>query len=136
MVRKRSLYIFALWMATCSMLLSTILLHHHHDRRVCLVEEKCVEDGNINDEHTEHHENEQEGCSVHQMHRFLINAKVVKSIQKHISDGGYAIVAVLPSVHVYIPNASLVAIGWRKHVVPLSTGAISSRYRRGPPIIS
>ena len=136
MMMKRRLYVFALWMATCSMLLSTVILHHHHDHRICLVEEKCVEDGNVNDEHTEHHENEQEGCSVHQMHHFLINAKVVKSIHKHILDGGYAIVAVLPSSYVYMPSASLVTTEWQEHVAPLGIGAMTAHHRRGPPLIS
>lgn len=57
--------------------------------RICFVEQRCAEDGNTNDEHTEHHEKEHEGCSVHQMHQFIVNAKVAKNIQQKIFDGGH-----------------------------------------------
>lgn len=55
-MRKRRLYIFSLWIATLSILLSTVMTHHHHMGRICMIQEQCEQDGNINDEHTEHHE--------------------------------------------------------------------------------
>ena len=71
-------------MATMSVLLSTVVSHHHHMDRICMVQEQCQEDGNINDEHTEHHDQESNtdrgNCRVHQMHHFVTNAKVVKGI--------------------------------------------------------
>lgn len=133
---KRHLYFLTLWVATLSMLLSTMMMHHHHAGKVCLVMEKCVEDGNVNDEHTEHRENEQAGCQVHQMHHFLINAKVVKSIKKHILDGNQQ-VAVLPlSSYEWILDQGLVISEWQELTQPLSQKAYRQHYRRGPPLLS
>ena len=71
-MRKRRLYIFSLWIATLSILLSTVMTHHHHMGRICMIQEQCEQDGNINDEHTEHHVRihtddrlEILGCDVH-----------------------------------------------------------------------
>ena len=83
---KKKLYLFSLLVATMSVLLSTVMMHHHHMGRICMVVERCQQDGNLNDEHTEHHDQESEGdrenCSVRQMHQFVVNSKVVKNIRK------------------------------------------------------
>lgn len=55
-MRKRRLYIFSLWIATLSILLSSVMTHHHHMGRICMIQEQCEQDGNINDEHTDHHD--------------------------------------------------------------------------------
>lgn len=133
---KYRIYIFSLWLATCSMLLSTVMLHHHHFDKICFVEEKCTEDGNTNDEHTEHQEKEQDGCQIHQMHKFLLNVKVVKSINKHIMDGGHSLVAVLPSPFQYIPYSCLLVTQWQEHTCPLASAEAESLSRRGPPSLS
>lgn len=134
-MRKR-LYILHLWAATLAMLLSTVMMHHHHYERVCMIIEQCAEDGNLNDEHTQHHENEQEGCRVHQMHHFVINAKVVKDIQKHILDAASAFVAVLPSRVALPPVSGLVAVRWQETASLLSRGFSTEPPLRGPPTIS
>ena len=36
-----------------------IIPHHHHDGMFCMIMEHCKEDGNINDEHTHHHDDHQ-----------------------------------------------------------------------------
>ena len=61
---KKKLYLFSLLVATMSVLLSTVVMHHHHMGRICMVVERCQQDGKLNDEHTEHHENENDGCRV------------------------------------------------------------------------
>lgn len=133
---KRTLYFFVIWIATCSMLLSTMVMHHHHAERVCLVEERCAEDGNINDEHTDHHENEQEGCRVHQMHHFIINAKLVKTIKKHISDGSQVVIGLPGLAMVLLPDDyGLVMAKWQELTEPLSQGTHGLQYRRGPPSV-
>lgn len=133
---KKSLYIFHLWVATFAMLLSTVVMHHHHYERICMVLEQCAEDGNLNDEHTQHHENEQEGCRVHQMHHFVINAKVVKDIQKHISDAEGMFVAVLPGKVSLLSDCRLLAVEWQETVSSLSRGFYTVHPLRGPPVIS
>lgn len=133
---KKRLYIFHLWAATLAMLLSTVMLHHHHYERICMVLEQCAEDGNLNDEHTQHQENEQEGCRVHQMHHFVINAKVVKDIRKHISDAASDFVAVLPCRATIVPYSGLVAVRWQEKATPLSCGFFTAPPLRGPPVIS
>lgn len=129
---KRRLYFFSLILATLSVLLSTVILHHHHENRICFVEEKCQRDGNFNDEHTEHHEKEQKDCSVHQMHQFLVNAKLLKYIQQHIFDGGHAQVAVLPSSYSFIPIAGLVIVRWQAEDCVLPDPWRHEIRRRGP----
>lgn len=81
-IMKRRLYIFSIWIATMGMLLSTVMLHHHHYERICMVVEVCSQDGSLNDEHTEHHDTEHEGCQVKQMHHFIVKNRVVKSAVK------------------------------------------------------
>lgn len=132
-MRRHTLYIYSLWIATCTMLLSTVVLHHHHLERICFVEERCPDDGNINDEHTEHHENEQEGCRVHQMHRFLINAKAVKSIYKKLLDGGNLFLTIIPSCYELMPVCGLVVTKWQERVSPLASRDGMHYDRRGPP---
>ena len=133
MMKKRRIYLFSLWMATCSLLLSSVILHHHHFNSICFVEERCAHDGNINDEHTEHHEPEHEGCSVSQMHHFLLNAKVVKSIRKHIFDGSHALMAVLPSSLVLYRPMGLVVVLWQHYTSALVEFKGLIYDRRGPP---
>lgn len=134
---KRRLYIFSLWMATCSVLLSTIVLHHHHFNRICFVEQRCAEDGHINDEHTEHHEKEQAGCNIHQMHQFLVNGKIAKAIHQNILDGNSLLLAVLPSLYQLSPTVSLVITVWQEHTSTLALKALASgTSRRGPPSLS
>ncbi len=135
-IRKQRLYLLYLWVATCSLLLSTVVLHHHHLNRICLVEERCQEDGNVNDEHTEHHENEQSGCSVHQMHQFVVNAKFVKSIHKHILDGEHVLIAWLPQEVFAFMRLDLVISQWQERTSPLHEGKFAFCKRRGPPSLS
>ncbi len=130
---KRRLYLFSLWVATVSVLLSTVVMHHHHYGEICMVIEQCALDGNLNDEHTEHHENEQEGCQVSRMHHFIINAKVVKDVRKHLLDDASQWVAVLPSEVELSADCALVAVEWQQATESLSKGNITSRYLRGPP---
>lgn len=80
---KKKLYILTLWAATFLVLLSTVMMHHHHLGGICMVIEQCAIDGNENDEHTEHHEEEGEenGCAIQQMHTFLINAKTTYDVE-------------------------------------------------------
>lgn len=134
---KRGTFLASLWIATLAMLLSTVLLHHHHMAQICLAVEQCQVDGNLNDEHTEHHENEQEGCSVHQMHHFIVNAKVVKNIRQQLSapTQALALVAKLLSAQpatVRLLSTSVFASDQRR----LPSGDPIVLTRRGPPLFS
>lgn len=130
---KRWLYILSLWVATFCVLLSTVVMHHHHYGEICMVIEQCAQDGNLNDEHTGHHENEKEGCQVHQMHHFIINAKVVKDVKRHLLGDAAMLVAVLPVPASFPGDCGLVAVKWQQASEPLCDGRMACWYLRGPP---
>ena len=131
-IMKRRLYIFSIWIATMGMLLSTVMLHHHHYERICMVVEVCSQDGSLNDEHTEHHENENDGCRVHQMHHFVTNGKIVKNIQKQLFDGDH-LLSVLSSEYLFIPTSSIICVRWQQFAPSLPCVDETAISRRGPP---
>ena len=97
-----------------------------------MVVEQCQEDGNFNDEHTHHQENEQDGCQVHQMHHFVTNAKVVKSIQKHIFDGTLLLSPCQSHVP-FIPLSVIRIIRWQEKAASLPEETLQGLSQRGPP---
>lgn len=131
---KKKLYIFSLWIATMSVLLSTVMAHHHHMGRICMVLEQCQEDGNFNDEHTHHHENEQDGCRVHQMHHFVTNTKVVKSIMKHIFDGKIFVFCCQSHASAFFLSTVIIT-RWQEKSASLPGKIFPNLSRRGPPSI-
>ncbi len=131
-MRKKRLYIFSLWIATMSVLLSTVMAHHHHMDRICMVVEQCQEDGNYNDEHTHHHENEQDGCRVHQMHQFFTNAKVMKSIEKQIFDGSHWLTT-FHHTYLYDDTPGIRCVRWQQVAQALPSESVPLLSRRGPP---
>jgi len=139
-MHKKRLYIFSLWVATLSVLLSTVMTHHHHMGRICMIEEQCQQDGQVNDEHTEHHDEEneadRENCRVHQMHSFFTNAKVVKSIQKLIFDGSLVLDCLPPHTYYYIATDALIAVRWLHKACPLPSETLPQKSRRGPPVVA
>ncbi len=132
---KRRLYIFSIWIATMGMLLSTVMLHHHHYERICMVVEVCSQDGSLNDEHTEHHDTEHEGCQVKQMHHFLVKNRVVKSAVKKLLDASLQ-AFVLPAEARFFCLSSCVATEWQALTLPLFEESCSAYSRRGPPMFS
>lgn len=129
---KKKLYLFSLLVATMSVLLSTVVMHHHHMGRICMVVERCQQDGKLNDEHTEHHENENGGCRVHQMHHFVTNGKIVKNIQKQLFDGDH-LLSVLSSEYLFIPTSSIICVRWQQFAASLPCVDETAISRRGPP---
>lgn len=129
---KKKLYLFSLLVATMSVLLSTVVMHHHHMGRICMVVERCQQDGKLNDEHTEHHENENDGCRVHQMHHFVTNGKIVKNIQKQLLDGNH-LLSVLSSEYLFIPSSSIFCVRWQQFAASLPCVDETAINRRGPP---
>lgn len=132
---KRRLYIFSIWIATMGMLLSTVMLHHHHYERICMVVEVCSQDGSLNDEHTEHHDTEHEGCQVKQMHHFIVKNRVVKSAVKKLLDASLQ-AFVLPAEARFFCLSSCVATEWQALALPLPEESCSAYSRRGPPMFS
>lgn len=133
---KRRLYIFSIWIATMGMLLSTVMLHHHHYERICMVVEVCSQDGSLNDEHTEHHDTEHEGCQVKQMHHFIVKNRVVESAVKKLLDAHHLQVFVLPAEACFFCLSACVATEWQALTLPLSEELCSAFSRRGPPLFS
>ena len=122
---KRRLYIFSIWIATMGMLLSTVMLHHHHYERICMVVEVCSQDGTLNDEHTEHHDTEHEGCQVKQMHHFIVKNRVVKSAVKKLLDASLQ-AFVLPAEARFFCLFSCVATEGQALTLPLSEESCSA----------
>ncbi|MDR2886752.1 MAG: hypothetical protein LBV26_01935 [Bacteroidales bacterium] len=56
---KRKVSILLVSVAYLAVMAEYIIPHHHHNNMFCTVMEQCEDDGNINDEHTDHHEGEQ-----------------------------------------------------------------------------
>lgn len=108
---KKKLYLFSLFVATLSVLLSTVVMHHHHMGRICMVVERCQQDGNFNDEHTEHHEKEADSCRVHQLHHFVTGCKIMKGIQKQLSMETICFPCFLLSICLSQPRRSLACVG-------------------------
>lgn len=129
---KKKLYLFSLFVATLSVLLSTVVMHHHHMGRICMVVERCQQDGNFNDEHTEHHEKEADGCRTHQMHHFVTGCKIMKGIQKQLFDGNN-LLSMLSSEYLFIPTSSLVCVRWQQFTASLPSVDETAISRRGPP---
>lgn len=129
---KKKLYLFSLLVATMSVLLSTVVMHHHHMGRICMVVERCQQDGKLNDEHTEHHENENDGCRMHQMHHFVTNGKIVKNIQKQLFDGNH-LLSVLSSEYLFIPTSSIICVRWQQFAASFPCVDETAISRRGPP---
>lgn len=119
------------------MLLSTVVMHHHHMEQICLAVQQCHVDGALNDEHTSHQENEQEGCTVHQMRQFIVNAKVVKTIRQHLL--GPSQTLALAACMLSVPQAEtklLPATVFPDADKRLLARSASPKKRRGPPMFS
>lgn len=129
---KKKLYLFSLFVATLSVLLSMVVMHHHHMGRICMVVERCQQDGNFNDEHTEHHEKEADGCRMHQMHHFVTGSKIMKGIQKQLFEGSH-LLSMLSSEYLFIPTSSLVCVRWQQFAASLPSVDVTAINRRGPP---
>lgn len=137
---KKRLYILSLWVATLFLLLSTVVSHHHHMGRICMVEQQCQQDGNVNDEHTEHQDQEKESdrgnCRVHQMHNFFTNAKVAKSVVKQIFNGGQLTVCLLLRYRFsFINSAAQIIVSWQRAACSLPSNCLPQMSRRGPPML-
>lgn len=134
---KRRGYIFILGLATTAVLLSTLVMHHHHKARLCFVEERCAEDGHVNDEHTSHQENESDCCVVSQIHHFLVQVKTVNGFHKQLADGMQALVALCASqTQLTAPSFQLLTIRWQAFACPLPAEEEGDISRRGPPVFS
>ena len=129
---KKKLYLFSLFVATMSVLLSTVVMHHHHMGRICMVVERCQQDGNFNDEHTEHHEKEADSCRVHQLHHFVTGCKIMKGIQKQLFDGNH-LLSMLSSEYLFVPTSSLISVRWQQFAASLPCVDEAPFSRRGPP---
>ena len=133
------LSIFCTWLATCMMLLSTVVMHHHHYERVCVAFELCQHDtdGGIEAEPEESHSHEESdrgSCRVHQLHKFIINKSVAKSIRHHIADGNQLAAATLPCARLLCAPASIVAADWQHTASTLRLRELGALKRRGPPV--
>ena len=81
----RRIAIIPTMMAMLTVLFTMAVPHHHHQAMICLVHEVCVLDGCCDDEHTQHHDANQEEdeshCVAHEQYmpseRLHINEYVI-----------------------------------------------------------
>lgn len=145
---RKTISLISIWVATCLMLLSTIVMHHHHYESVCIVVEHCQDDAasssadtysqnaNEAEEGHSHQESDRGSCRLHQLHRFIINAKVSNDIHRHII-GGMMLATTLPLHMGHLPFGSSYTITkWQHTTTPLHDVALCSLSRRGPPSCS
>lgn len=132
---KKRLYIYTLWVATCCVLLSTVVAHHHHWEEICTIWEQCAIDGQENDQHTEHHENEEDGCSLQQIRHFIINAKTVHAVVKSLIPAPPVLLAVLPDDMQDVPIMGITHVCWQETATAIISYQAVSISRRGPPIL-
>lgn len=127
------------WIATSMMLLSTVVMHHHHYERICVALEICSHYGNegieaeAEDTHT-HQETDRGSCRVHQLHKFITNAGVAKSIRHHICDLQLFTTSALPDRTMLPPACAYTIAAWQHKATPLSLRVLPSMSRRGPPV--
>ena len=138
-IMKNRLSLFCIWAATLMMLLSTVVMHHHHYERICVAVEMCVTPGSVGDieaEPEESHSHQESGgsCRIHQLHKFIINSGVAKSIRHHILDGNQLAAAHIPDTHLLPASCGLRVAGWQHTATPLSLLSASAVTRRGPPV--
>ena len=136
-MNRRRIYIYSLWLATCVVLLSTVVLHHHHMESVCFVEERCADDGAVNDRHTGHEDNERGECSLGKIHRFVINSKTVSAVRRHIFYGSHTPLTALPVAYVPVMQWCVGVAQWPSEPSPGACSTLlPSVSRRGPPAYS
>ena len=130
---KRNISLSLLWSATFMLLMSLAVMHHHHLGEICVAIEECTIDGNVNDSHTEHQENEEDGCMVQQMHNFLTNIKHVSFIQ-HSLTPYVPLVAILPET-VSLSNVCGKFCSRQVAVILYSALLTEQGTLRGPPVV-
>lgn len=128
--------LISVWVATCLMLLSTIVMHHHHYERVCIVIEHCdadvsTESCNETEEGHSHQEADRGSCRVHQLHRFIINASTARDLHRHVTDG--MTLAGIPSCCAFTLSQPIDDVTWHHSTMPIGNRALCSILRRGPP---
>lgn len=133
----RRLYILATWIATCMVVLSTMVMHHHHYERVCITMSACHhnnaggEGTEINAETTHtHHEHDGSTCRVQQLHKFIVSKGATTSAPQHIGNGCMPAVATIYFASA-LPSANSTHC-WHP-ATPLSSRVAQHITRRGPP---
>lgn len=121
----------SLWAATLMLMLSVMVIHHHHLSEICVAMEHCAIDGNVNDSHTGHHDNDDEGCIVKQMHHCQTNGKQISSLR-------HSLTPCIPASCLFAEISSPYYIYRDSHPVtaediPLPDGFSVTRPLRGPP---
>ncbi len=133
---RKSLPIFAIWIATTMVLLSTVVMHHHHNERICVAFEMCVHgtDADIEAEGEANHSHRENGsCRIHQLHKFIINSSVAKNLRRHIADGNM-LAAILPSDCITDTDSRKDINNWHYEAPHMAATVPPSLSRRGPPV--
>jgi len=134
---KKILYISLMWIATLMLILSPVMLHHHHGNQICMIEEKCIIDGNINDRHTSHPQNEEDECSLQQLNNAISNAKSVQNVFDALTPYFPCLSAILTNIIIDCYDINCNAFDWfdALTVTVLPKAEIAIHSRRGPPIL-
>jgi len=132
---KRIQYI-SIWIAIFAVMLTTFKVYHRHYNRICTIQEICTLDGNINDGHTSHSQNEEDRYSLLRVHNFISNTSNVKNTyDTSISYFSYlSIISADIIEYCYYTDGNI--IDYSNRCAALVQTKNSAYYsRRGPPIL-
>lgn len=134
---RKILGISTMCVAILMVLLSTVFPHHHHLGEVCTAIERCAIDGNDNDEHTHHHGDEEDGCTLRQMHQFVVCDSVGHAHPRcplpHLLHSPMALAAYMATIPAYHPSVYTLL-----YYIEPSADAFSmadAHGRRAPPAV-
>ncbi|MDD4591100.1 MAG: hypothetical protein PHG06_11840 [Parabacteroides sp.] len=117
------------------MMLTTFMVHHHHNNQICTIEEICAIDGNINDNHTSHAQNEEEGCPLLQIRNFTSNVKSVQNTYDTSISHFPCLFGIFANIIIDYNNFDSRIIDYPNKYAVLTQANNTAHSRRGPPVL-
>ncbi len=132
---KRIQYISSIAIALIMMMLTAPMLHHHHNNQICTIEEISAIDGNINDNHTSHAQNEEEGCPLQQIRNFTSNVKSATNAYDISLSQIPWLLGIFTNTIIDFNNSDCRIIDYPTNYAELTQANNTAHSRRGPPLL-